>query len=58
MLKKFIKVPFGVTAIEYVLIVAAMALALVLVLVTVMPKITKSLKTQFTKIDTHIKTGK
>ena len=43
----------GATAIEYGLIAAAMALALI----TAMPFVTSAIKTKFTSIGTHIKTG-
>ncbi|MEO9168840.1 MAG: Flp family type IVb pilin [Aestuariivirga sp.] len=54
MFKKFSKNKSGATAIEYVLIAAAMAT----VLVTMMPKVTTSIKKRFTTIDTGIKTSK
>ena len=54
MFKRFIKDKSGATAIEYVLIAAAMAL----VLITVMPTLTDALSAQFIVISNHIATGK
>ena len=54
MFKKFLKDESGATAIEYVLIAAAMAL----ILITVMPTLTTAIQTQFTTISNHISSGK
>ena len=53
MFKKFLKDESGATAIEYVLIAAAMAL----VLITVMPLLATAINKQFTTITNAVSSG-